>query len=288
MNSLSIITPCFNAAGYIAGSIESIARAAERVAIPVQYVLCDGASTDDTVRIARETARSAGLNITVNSRPDTGMYDALRSGFAEVTGDFVGYLNAGDCYFPGAFDVISKVVAEVPQVRWCTGFPTILADDGVTIVTVQPPWTYRRRLIREGWYGGRLPFISQEPTFFARSLLDSVDLDRFASLKLAGDGFLWHEFARSGEDLFVIDACLAGFRLHAGQLSSQREAYFKEKNSFADRKRLTSYFVAANDLIAWKCFPQGVKRRFAPRYIGHEFRDRSSWRLSVKRSIDYG
>lgn len=287
MKSLTVLTPCFNSEQYIAETVASVAEAARRCDVVVDYILCDGASSDRTVSLARSTAESFQLPMRVISQPDRGMYDALRKGFPYATGDFVSYLNAGDTYFPGAFDVVHRVTTSLPQVRWCTGFPTILASDGVTIVSVQPPWVYRRQLILEGWYGGRLPFISQEPTFFARTLLDTVDMAYFASLQLAGDGYLWHSFAASGAELYAVDACLAGFRLHAGQLSSSRKQYFDEKAEFALRRRPRSYALAFFDLVAWKFLPQGIKRRYAPRYVGHEFRDESRWRLSVKKMIDY-
>ena len=37
------------------------------------------------------------------------MYEALAKGLSLATGDVVAYLNAGDYYHPGAFDVISEV-----------------------------------------------------------------------------------------------------------------------------------------------------------------------------------
>ena len=86
--------------------------------------------------------------------------------------------------------------------------------------------------IQKGYYNGKyLPFIQQESTFWTASLLKTVDLDRFRSLKLAGDYYLWKCFSIQ-EELSIASCLFAGFRKQAGQLSEAKEAYMKELRSF--------------------------------------------------------
>jgi glycosyltransferase involved in cell wall biosynthesis len=87
---ISVVTAAFNAAGTIADCLASVASQT----IPVEHIIIDGASSDDTVRIVREMNPRAR----VLSEPDKGIYDAMNKGIRLATGDVVGILNADDFY----------------------------------------------------------------------------------------------------------------------------------------------------------------------------------------------
>src|SRR5690349_3953356 len=95
ISSITIVTPCRNAERYIARTVESILRqtAVQSGRVKLQYIVCDGASTDGTVEVVR---KMCGSEATIISEPDRGMYDALGKGLKRATGDVVAYLNAGD------------------------------------------------------------------------------------------------------------------------------------------------------------------------------------------------
>lgn len=93
MNStplISIITITYNAQEHIAATMESVFRQSFR---NYEHIIVDGASTDDTVAIAR---RYAGVRIM--SEPDKGLYDAMNKGLELARGRYVLFLNAGDTF----------------------------------------------------------------------------------------------------------------------------------------------------------------------------------------------
>lgn len=87
----SLITVTYNAGAVLEDTIQSIITQTYK---NVEYILIDGASTDNTMRIVE---RYRDHIHTVVSEPDQGLYDAMNKGLSLATGDYVCFLNAGDC-----------------------------------------------------------------------------------------------------------------------------------------------------------------------------------------------
>ena len=87
----SLITVTYNAGAVLEDTIQSIITQTYK---NVEYILIDGASTDNTMRIIE---RYRDHIHTVVSEPDQGLYDAMNKGLSLATGDYVCFLNAGDC-----------------------------------------------------------------------------------------------------------------------------------------------------------------------------------------------
>jgi glycosyltransferase involved in cell wall biosynthesis len=232
--SLTIITPCLNAAKTIEQTIGSVIS--QEGDFPVQYIIVDGGSTDGTREIVSEWAKQVNgagstayrnRNMITIFEKDEGMYEALAKGFRLATGDIIAYLNADDFYLPGAFLKVHKAFSEHPDVSWLTGIICIFNAVG-EITRTFTPFDYRREYIRKGFYNGKmLPFIQQESTFWKRELQDKVDPDGIAKFKYAGDHFLWYTFA-SYSQLYHLHELLAGFRINPGQKSSNMDKYLEE------------------------------------------------------------
>jgi glycosyltransferase involved in cell wall biosynthesis len=87
----SIITVTFNAEKVIEDTIQSIVTQTYK---NIEYLLIDGGSTDRTLEIAGRYREHIHY---LCSEPDRGLYDAMNKGLAHATGDYVCFLNAGDC-----------------------------------------------------------------------------------------------------------------------------------------------------------------------------------------------
>lgn len=87
----SIITVTFNAEKVIEDTIQSIVTQTYK---NIEYLLIDGGSTDRTPEIAGRYREHIHY---LCSEPDRGLYDAMNKGLAHATGDYVCFLNAGDC-----------------------------------------------------------------------------------------------------------------------------------------------------------------------------------------------
>lgn len=115
MTSFTIITITFNAARVISRTLKSVERQTWKA---VEHIIIDGASTDKTLDIVNDYAAdnrkygtSADISqgnkekteaqprhvIRIISEPDKGIYDAMNKGLRLATGDYIVFINAGDC-----------------------------------------------------------------------------------------------------------------------------------------------------------------------------------------------
>lgn len=87
---VSIITATFNSSAAIADCVNSVLSQTH----PVEHIIVDNMSTDNTLEIVRRLS-SAAL---ILSEPDNGIYDAMNKGLRLATGDVIGILNSDDFY----------------------------------------------------------------------------------------------------------------------------------------------------------------------------------------------
>lgn len=109
---ISIITVSFNAAETIGRTIESVLS---QTFAPYEYIIQDGGSKDDTLKIAesyRDAFEAAGISYRIFSEPDNGIYDAMNRGIKKAEGDVIGLINADDWYERIALEKVDPVMRE--------------------------------------------------------------------------------------------------------------------------------------------------------------------------------
>jgi len=90
---VSIITVCFNSERTIDLTITSVL---EQEYENVEYIIIDGNSTDNTLKIVQ----SYGHRIKhIISEKDNGIYDAMNKGIKLASGEIIGILNSDDVFF---------------------------------------------------------------------------------------------------------------------------------------------------------------------------------------------
>ena len=109
MTKLSIITINRNNAAGLRKTMESVFAQTYR---DFEYIVVDGASTDESVDIIRASALQAeGLDFKWISEPDTGIYNAMNKGLKMAKGEYALMLNSGDYLVDE--HVIERVMSEL-------------------------------------------------------------------------------------------------------------------------------------------------------------------------------
>lgn len=104
---ISIITICYNAAEVIEKTITSVVN---QTYPNVEYIIVDGASTDTTLQVVNKYKDKIS---TISSEPDRGIYDAMNKGIALATGQWINFMNAGDCL--ATDDILEKIFIKDAQ-----------------------------------------------------------------------------------------------------------------------------------------------------------------------------
>lgn len=166
----SIITVNYNNKDGLRKTIGSVIHQSLR---DFEYIVIDGGSTDGSADVLKEY--DAQIDYWV-SEPDKGIYNAMNKGIAQAKGEYLNFMNSGDCFYN------ANVLKEVSECGYTTDM--IIGKDyhfdptsQRGFATIHPP-----RLSMLTFYIQTLP---HQSTFFKRKLFDNTLYDE--EFKLASD-----------------------------------------------------------------------------------------------------
>ena len=228
---VSIVTPSFNQAEFIAETIDTVLS---QDYPHIEYHVVDGGSTDGTLDILR----GFGDRLEWISEPDHGQSDAINKGWRRTTGEIIAWLNADDLYRPGAVSKVVAFLASHPDVDMVYGDCDYLDAEG----NVGERY-HARPADGVDLLCSPVTIVPQPATFLRRRVLDSVGyLDETLHNTLDLD--YWVRVA-ARHRIAYLPECLAGFRLHAG---SKTMRLAERRND--ERLRIYEQFFKAPDLPA--------------------------------------
>ena len=127
MPKISVLMSVRNCAKYLPGTLDTVVA---QTFADWEMLLMDGASTDDTLAIARRYA-AAHPNIRIFSEPDDGPHDAMLKGLRKARGEYVLLLSAGDGYLTDRwFEMCMGVFDKDPEVSLVWGIPFDMTEEG--------------------------------------------------------------------------------------------------------------------------------------------------------------
>ena len=138
----TIATVTYNAEATLERTLKSVAS---QDYARIEHLIIDGCSKDHTLSLVQRYVEEnqARHAIRLVCEPDSGLYDAMNKALLGATGDYIVFLNAGDCLH--STDTISALAS---QAGWRKGdgrHPAILYGD-THIVDNQGNFLRRRRL----------------------------------------------------------------------------------------------------------------------------------------------
>ena len=170
---ITVVTVCYNEEKNIASTISSVL---DQTFTDFEYIIKDGGSDDDTVRIieeAKNAAKKKGIDYRVISAKDSGLYDAMNIAAKEARGTYIIFMNSGDVFFDR--DVLKNIFEGKDH----TGVDLIYGD--AVEVEFGEYFYYKKcpELIEE-----RMPF-NHQTVFASRELLKEMPFD--TELKITAD-----------------------------------------------------------------------------------------------------
>ena len=97
----SIITVNYNNKEGLRNTIESVIHQTYR---DFEFIVIDGGSTDGSAEVLKEYDSQITYWV---SEKDKGIYNAMNKGIAKATGDYLNFMNSGDCFYDEG--VLSRV-----------------------------------------------------------------------------------------------------------------------------------------------------------------------------------
>ena len=215
---LSIITINRNNAFGLRKTIESVLSQTYR---DFEYIVVDGASTDESVDVIRASALQAeGLDFKWISEPDTGIYNAMNKGIRMANGEYLLFLNSGDFIIKN--DAIEKVFdirmeADIIVAR-CN-----VSDKGKIVWT--SPYFNSKITLKDLFFIG----IPHQSTLIRRSLFEKYGVYR-EDFRYNSDIDFWYKSIVLGDAIaYGIDIIVADYNLDGlSTKNSQTDLYKKE------------------------------------------------------------
>jgi glycosyltransferase involved in cell wall biosynthesis len=201
---VTIITPTYNRADYLAETIESVLT---QDYPDLEYIVLDDGSKDNT----KEILAHYSSRIIWDSHPNMGEASTVNKGFGMAKGEIVCVVNSDDPLLPGVIKTAVKTLQEHPDA-----------------LAVYPDWNeigphsefIRRRQLPDYDILNMLTDfnVAMGPgVFIRRSAIERFGM-RDARLKYVGDLEFWFRLASHGK-LIHIPAALATHRVHPQALS---------------------------------------------------------------------
>ncbi len=113
--TISIVTPSFNQGRFLDECIRSVL---DQNYPNLQYVIVDGGSTDETLKVIDRHKDRLSWWV---SEKDSGQADAINKGFRKCKGDLVAWINADDFYLPGALKLAAEAYRANPNASFYFG-----------------------------------------------------------------------------------------------------------------------------------------------------------------------
>lgn len=234
---LSIVIANYNYGRFIGEAIQSVFE--QQAGADVELIICDAASSDDSVEVIRGLAGSEHAiedgdvntitgsltqwhvceRMTWCSEKDGGQSNAFNKGFSRARGRFLTWLNADDVLLPGSVEKLKATVTRWPDCEWFVG-GCFWLDVEMRVVKCFRARGFSEVRYRTGQVSGWGP-----STFFTRRLLDCVGgVDERCQYTMDGD--LWLKFAAIANARYRPFAKYVwGLRLHeAAKMSSHNFA----------------------------------------------------------------
>lgn len=213
---ISVITIVYNDRYNIEKTIKSVESQTERNNI--EYIVVDGASNDGTSDIIKSLNT---IDIYICEK-DTGIYNAMNKGLQRATGDYVIFMNSGDCF--SDCDVISKIIKAIEN---CDLTPALVYGDYRNIKNGDISPIIPSKKAQWIWYG---PITSHQSIFYNLRYLNENCIRYDENYRIAADYKITLEVIKTSKyNVLKLPICISNFDI-SGISNKNQDLGLKEAN----------------------------------------------------------
>jgi glycosyltransferase involved in cell wall biosynthesis len=216
---VSVVIPSFNQGKFIAETVRSCLQQSYR---PIEIVVQDGASTDETISVLR---RFNVPELDWISEPDEGVVDAVNRGLRRAKGEILSIQSSDDVFLDGAVEAAVEAFSQDPTIGLIYGDVELIDEDSrVTGADIQGRFDLAMCF-------GRMMYVPQPGTFFSRAAFEAVGGWR-KEFSYTADADLWFRIAVNFP-VRKLNRFTARYRYHSLQRDRQRAAISRDWESMA-------------------------------------------------------
>lgn len=202
---VSIVIPSYNQGRFLRETLDSVLGQDYR---PLEILVVDGASTDETVPILEEYG-AVHPEFHWWSEPDAGLADAVNKGLSRSTGVYAGIQSSDDVYRPGAVREAVEILESDADLGLVYGNADAIDEDGNVLFLIP-----HRRAFTMARFLARSTMIHQSSAFFDLRLAQA--LGGWNPEYYCGDTEMWLRMAfRTG--VRHVDRVWSAWRQHDAQ-----------------------------------------------------------------------
>jgi hypothetical protein len=201
---VTTIIPVFNRARLLAEAVDSVLAQTYR---PIEIIIADDGSTDDTVQVAAELAREHP-EVRVVRRENGGAGAAREAGRLAAEGEFLQYLDSDDLLLPNKFELQVRALYDHPEYGVAYGRTRYRDANGNEIACTWKPLLAGEKTILPHFLRARM-WETPSPLYRARVARDAGTWTR---LRLEEDWEYDCRVGALGTKLVFIDEVIAEVR----------------------------------------------------------------------------
>lgn len=237
MPKLTIITINRNNAEGLRKTMESVF---EQTFSDFEYIIVDGASTDDSLQAINSQLAVVGIDFKWISESDSGVYQAMNKGITIANGEYLLFLNSGD--FLISKNVLASVFSKVINADIICGRCNV-SENGKVIWTSTPP-----NIVTFGTL--YTVGLAHQSTFIKRNLFDNLGLYR-EDFKYNSDIDFWYRsIILNGATTEKLDLIISDYNLEGISSLDHKTKQYKEEISTILNQANFDKFIP--DYEAWK------------------------------------
>jgi len=225
---VSVAIPSFNQGRFIAETVRSCLEQSYR---PIEILVQDGGSTDDTISVLR-SVKAPELHWV--SERDEGVVDAVNKVLPRAKGEILSIQSSDDLFLDGAIEAAVEVFSHGSAIGLVYGDVELIDEQSrVTGADIQGPFDL-------AMYFGRMMYVPQPGSFFSRRALETVGGWR-KEFSYTADADFWLRIALNFP-VRKLNRVMARYRYHSLQRDRQRTAICR------DWERMVCDFIANRSL----------------------------------------